>query len=469
MAEELNLVVFPTRTSLGKELAHEVKKLAEEKYGFRVLVLEHATPQQLLYAYANADAVVLDATLEDDAEKHNYRFVAPSSLLERVLIVSRSYVPLNFKGAIEGGTAKYSDPQTPLGQKTNQSILGWLDGELQKISQKPPKHNFFQKILPWQIRFFIEGWQPVINPRYQPPEEKNQIFISYRSRHHANVIKLAQRLREQEKYQNTFIFYFDPGELVYEDELLSPLRRWQLLSIIQDYIIASREVWIYWTEDYINSWWTRGEVLSTLYFTSQNNLPNKLKIYDPRKDKDTVYPIDMRYLPKLSENHKARMTRYQTNSHPNMMAPEVLDRNKFVSEQMWSSIPAVKSLFMLDEPAFSSEFWDYYIIPCGSEKKLPTDRRTVPAIAQFYEELQSIDIDDFLKFFREGELIVSLEQLKRAAHGLETLTCPNSSMPLTISEQKPRFLWVIQLFADQQDGSVGRLKELPVYRLMNRI
>ncbi|ELR98394.1 toll/interleukin-1 receptor domain-containing protein [Gloeocapsa sp. PCC 73106] len=472
MEEKLNLVVFPTRTPLGQELAQAVKKQAEEKYGFHVFVHEYDPSHQFIYAQqfisacANADAIVLDATMEDAAEKHNYRFVPPCSLLERLLIVSRSYVPLNFKGAIEGGAAKYSDPYTPLGQKTNQSILDWLDGELQKISKNPRKYNFFQKIIPWYIRFTVEQWRKVgqSEPLYR---KKNQVFISYRSRHHARVIELAQRLKNEEKYRDTFIFYLDPGELVYEDELLSPLRRWQLLSMIQDHIIASREVWLYLTEDYLDSWWTKGEVLSTLRFTSQGDLPDKLKIYDPRMD--VVYPIDLQHLPKLSEDHIKRMNLYQTNSHPDMMAPEVLDRNQLVEEEIWSRIPAIRRLFMLDEPAFSSEFWDYYIVPCGLEKKRPTNHRTVPDIPQFYEDLKSIDINDFLKFFREGDLIVSLEQLQRAARGTETLTCPNSSTLLIISEQKPRYIWVPQPFTAKKDGFVGRLKELPVFRLINRI
>ncbi len=471
MTEELILAIFPTRTHLGQKLASEVKGFAEAKYGFRAFIIEYNSLHSSNYSWefiracADADAIVLDMTLEETSKDNNYRIIPPFYSHERVLIVSRSYVPINLKGCLEGGTAKYSDSYTPLGQKTNQSILDWLDGELEKISKNPRKFNFFQKILPWYFRFGTENWGK-LKQKESLYRKKNQIFVSYRSRHHSQVIELVRHLKNEDKYRDTFIFYFDPGELVYEDELLSPLRRWQLLSMIQDQIIASREVWLYLTEDYLDSWWTKGEVLSTLRFTSQNDLSDKLKIYDPQTD--VVHPIDTKNLPQLSETHVKRMNRYQTNSHPGMMAPEVLDRNQLVEEGVLSGIPAIRKLFMLDEPAFSSEFWDYYIIPCGFQKrKLQTKHGTVSAIDQFYEELKDIDIDDFLKLFREGELIVSLEQLKKAAEGIETLKCPDDLKPLAILEQRPRYLWVMQLFSNQQDGSLGRLRAFPVFRLIH--
>lgn len=466
MKQELNLVMFPTRSPLGLELAQEVRKLAEEKYHFHVYILENFSVEQFLYSCANADAVVLDATLEDDPKEHNYEFLAPN-LLERLLVVSRTYTPINFIGVIGGGTAKYSDPNTPLGQKTNQSILEWLDEQLEKTSSNPRNRNLLQLITPWWIRFLAEPWVSAIKSKSS--REKNQIFISYRSKYHANVLDLAQHLKNEKNYEETFIFYFDPGELVYEDELLSPLRRWQLLSLIQDHIIESREVWIFWTEDYLSSWWTQGEILSTIYFTSPNDLPHKLKVYDPRTN--TVHPMNPQYLPKLSEEQKARMTRYQTNSHPQMVGPEVLDRNQSVEQSPLSRIPAVRKLFLLDEPALSPDFWDYIVVPCKFEGKSLSQSESALDITQLYNEIENIDVDDFLKFYREGELIVSLEQLRKAAREMETLKCSRSSIPLMIKEQKPRYLWVIRIYEDEDEraGRVGKLKELPVYRLINRV
>lgn len=62
----------------------------------------------------NCDVVILDATIEDDLEQSNYSFATPLNV-ERLLVVGRSYTPINFRGILEGGTAKYSDPETERG------------------------------------------------------------------------------------------------------------------------------------------------------------------------------------------------------------------------------------------------------------------------------------------------------------------------------------------------------------------
>ena len=101
MAEELTLAIFPTRTHLGQELAYEMKRLAEEKYGFCVFIIEYNPSYSFNYSWqfiracADADAVILDMTLEETSEDSNYSIIPPFYAQERVLVVSRSYVPLN--------------------------------------------------------------------------------------------------------------------------------------------------------------------------------------------------------------------------------------------------------------------------------------------------------------------------------------------------------------------------------------
>lgn len=456
-----SLILFPTRTPLGQELARDIKLCAEQKYGFSVTIHNTSTAWHFYKACERSDAVVLDATLEERPEDHNYAFATPLNV-EHLLIVARSYVPLNFRGIVEGGTARYSDPITPLGQKSNAAILEWLDKELQRLCSHPVKKNLFLKLLPPPIRMFHNQQQSISRKR-QRLKEEGRIFISYRSAHHEHVTAFASRLRHGdygEHYKKAFIFFFEPGELVFEDELLSPLRRWQLLSIIQDYIIAAREVWIFKTQDYLNSWWTRGEVLSTLYFTDERNLPEKLKMYNP--DTDELFPIETHALPKLTAAQRKRMARNQVNSHPDMMAPETLDRNQLV--EPLANLSAVRRLFMLDDPVFSREFWEYYIVPCKSGHCSPPKSQLERDRAQFQRALAEIDVDDFLSLTHKEDLVVTAQQLERAAQGEEPLVCSRCHQQIIVSAEKPRYLWIPQPHVASRGGNWGRLEELPVYR-----
>lgn len=462
MKKKYTLHIFPTRSLLGQELASEVKDMAEVKYGFNVTVNNNATPWQFIKICGESDVVILDATLEADADQHNYSFATPTNT-DNLLIVARSYVPLNFQGIREGGTAKYSDTDTPIGQKTNKSIISWLETELNDLCNQHKSKSIFANLIPSPIYLLIEQKRAISN-KQDRLKAQNLIFISYRSTNYHQVKGFVNKARSGSygnKYKNAFMFFFDPGELVFEDELLSPLRRWQLLSIIQDYIIAASEVIIFGSNNYFYSWWTLGEVLSVIEFTNKANIENKLKFFDPLTD--SVNVVETSFLPLISKAQKNRMARFQVNSHPGMMAPEVLDRNTLLEPV--SDVSVIKKIFMLDDPVFSKEFWEYYVVPCKSKKCSPVVGVTYKQnLSRFHNDLRNIDIDNFLKMWHEGELIVTLEELARSAQGIDNLICSKCQTPINISEEKPRYLWVPQLFTANQENIWGRLEQLPVYR-----
>jgi hypothetical protein len=445
----MKLTIFPTRNRLGQELARSVKQRAEGELGFAVEVLDQAGPWDFFTACADSDAVVLDATLEPAEEDRNYSFASPFSI-DKLLVVARSHVPLNFGGIHPGGTAKYSDPEGPEGQKTNAKILEWLVPHLREIAQRPRGlGDAVSRFLPSTVRFAVNMGQTFLKPR--PRRAEGKVFISYRSQYHSAVAGLASRPAGRGD-----LFFFDPGEIVYEDEIMTPLRRWQILSMIQDDLIAAKEVWIYRTEDYLDSWWTSGELLSTLEFTKPESLQGKLRLYDPADQ--SVHTLEAGWLPRLTEQHKKKMARYQANSHPDMMAPESRHRGEQVPDIAW-----VRKLFLADDPVFSREFWEYHLIPCTSRK--PTEPSSPhESLRDFGLRLSRVDIDSFLKLAQEDDFIVPQDQLQRAAAGEESLTCPACGQPIRLSREKPRYLWSPQPDAAQTGGPWGRLVELPVYR-----
>jgi hypothetical protein len=449
------LTIFPTRTPLGQELAKEVQQMAEAELGFDTYLLENATPGIFYLACIESDAVVLDATIEPDPANHNYSFASTFNL-DRLLVVARSYVPLNFGGIRQGGAAKYSDPAGPQGRKTNHEIIEWLRPELREFSRHP--RGFLNRIIPRPIRFFADQFSS-ISRKKSDREAKGRAFVSYRSRYHSSVVSLAHQSRHPQAEGNdeTFLFFFAPGELVYEDELMTPLRRWQILSMIQDQLIAAKEVWIYKTENYLDSWWTIGEVLSTLEFTPSDDLKGKLRIYDP--DSSRVHTFAESWLPNLTEAHKKRMARYQANSHPDMIAPESRGRSEQVPD-----IPAIRKLFLADDPVFSSTFWEYYLVPCNARDLSKSGSPEKIGLTEFGHRLRHVDIESFLKLSNESDLISSPGQLDQVVEGVEVLSCKTCRQRIRVSKEKPRYLWAPQPDAALRGGAWGKLVELPVYR-----
>lgn len=79
---------------------------------------------------------------------------------------------------------------------------------------------------------------------------------------------------------------------MFSSELNTKQRAWQLLSIIdREYISHCDELWIYGSDDYLDSWWTLGELIIYSYLiyrnidNRSNESPRKLMFYNPRTDK----------------------------------------------------------------------------------------------------------------------------------------------------------------------------------------
>jgi hypothetical protein len=97
---------------------------------------------------------------------------------------------------------------------------------------------------------------------------------------------------------------------VYENELLTEHRRWQVLEQISSgWIRNCEEFWVYGSPDHFNSWWTLGEFVSFLVL----NKRGRLKIYDPEHDavtdlrRDEAPELELRFV-----NHLVHRFMFQT-------------------------------------------------------------------------------------------------------------------------------------------------------------
>lgn len=247
------------------------------------------------------DLVIFDASIEgDNHEINNYRLAnALQSPLEHVLVVSRTYLPLNIYTYKTGGFPLYKQQSL-----SNESILKWLESELSRIDF----HTLRERS--------TKGINNVVNYLKASKAEHDSIratetsvFISFRtkyaqleenSEYKYSVSELARRIETGCYGEPRTVKYLDNGSLVYNTELLTQWKAWQLLCIIdKEYISYCDEMWIYASDDYLNSWWTMGEQILFSYLVYQKIdkrpspcAPKKLMAYYPKEDRvEEIKPV----------------------------------------------------------------------------------------------------------------------------------------------------------------------------------
>lgn len=240
------------------------------------------------------DLVIFDASIEgDDHEINNYRLAnALQSPLEHVLVVSRTYLPLNIYTYKTGGFPSYKQRSL-----SNESILRWLENELSRID-----FHLLRDRNTKGIKNVVNYLKASKTERDSIRAAETSIFISFRtkyaqkednSEYKYSVSELAKRIEAGCYGKPRTVKYLDNGSLIFNTELLTHWKAWQLLCIIdKEYISYCDEMWIYASDDYLNSWWTMGEQILFSYLVHQNIdkrpspcAPKKLIVYYPKEDR----------------------------------------------------------------------------------------------------------------------------------------------------------------------------------------
>lgn len=155
---------------------------------------------------------------------------------------------------------------------------------------------------------------------------KRSVMISYRNKYADEVKALKER---KEKEEDIEVKALPPGSLCGDYEAHTPMRRWMLVGLLEDHIRTVNEVWVYLTEDYIDSWWTLAEIIMTMNLNYERKEGKKIKIcvYDPnRNDFLPENEIPSYLIPQISESHHKRLARYLSNTRPDTMGPEMLQQ-----------------------------------------------------------------------------------------------------------------------------------------------
>ena len=187
---------------------------------------------------------------------------------------------------------------------------------------------------------------------------KRKVFISYRSDY---IEKLNALIKNYESEYEFIIL--KPGTIAYEKEILTRLRRWQLMSILDRYIERVDEFWVYDTQDYTDSWWTQGELITLAYRKYAASYCPEIKTFNPNK----IKPLSSGYakMPELTENQVKQIARLYSNSDPLTMGPESTRHIKIMRKI--ADIPIIGRAFywMIEKTARSQSVKD------GIKKYMP--------------------------------------------------------------------------------------------------
>jgi hypothetical protein len=339
MQNPLTLTIFPAPTLLGQRLAESIKMLGTS-IGFHVNIAKEFNQIEFLKSCLCNSVVVMDASIEEHI--NNVYQIATIPTFDHLLVVSRTYLPLNFIPVRLGGAPPYPYPHVNLsnGQRiagfetfiwNSEEILNWLQIQLNDIQQSPLSYRLTPEEFSALSITNISSLHKVLDDSISGRKiikntDAAKIFISYRGKYYQEVKKLAGSIENGDFHQGTkkSVRLFFPGELALEREILSEGRRWMVLNLLDDELRDCEELWVYQTDDYLNSWWTLGEIVVAAC------IGKPIKVYC--RQNNSVMEDEGSYSIKLTNPQIEKLALIRSNTHPNSMA---LDTNQMLRYQRW--------------------------------------------------------------------------------------------------------------------------------------
>ena len=398
--------IFPTMSRDGLELLDALLPITRA-FGLKPNVVRSPTQSQVTQACARDDVVLIDATVEPDGS-HNYAaMTAQPMAMDHVLVMSRTYLPLNFYGLREGGAPSY-----PL-RYTNSQLVSWLESELKDLLSSPAR-AWWKKSLLGSV---ATTWSD-INKAASRAQDRYQIFISFRNSDFAKVAELKERLESGEFHAGRpqGVRLFEPGALTFQDEVLSAFQRWHIVSIVEERLRTCREMWVYEGSQFYNSWWTRGEIVLLSYYQALNGRRPTLQIFKPDQN-GRVISEPPAVVPEITHEQKRAMDRLFSNTGRHAGA-ETARKTRELAE-----LPVLRNYKFFNDPVFSLSFL-----------REPLLEEQVSGANGLKKE---IDVDEFLAMNEPPLRPVPKEILNEAERNGSAVT---GEYEISI-EPNPRFIW----------------------------
>lgn len=349
MENKITVSYFKCDTRQGSELFRRTKNMLEamEIQGRRVeVLLRKNDPFVATEAYLCDDVVIFDGSLEDEDENcagQQYdAMIEPMKTAKHVLIVSRSQIPFNVFGIRKGGYPRYIRTGVTEYRETfyNGEILEWINGLFTReginlFNSRKLDRTYYQD-LPGQEKNKVLNAK--IKENVDEAREENEdgayIFVSYLSRYSRyfpgkkagndeyTVEDLIQYISGSENIPTEKIGYFPPGNL--SRELMTLQRRWEIVSVTDDFLRQCRQFWILAAPGYSTSWWTLSERVALAYLLANEpeRCPDiyvaKFDEYNHsfRVEKYLDEEAKKKFLPRLGDDMVKELARYFINSRP---------------------------------------------------------------------------------------------------------------------------------------------------------
>ena len=323
-----------------------------------------------LLALFRDDVVIVDCTIPDDMTEPTVYpiLVAQVNMLDHVLVVSENDLPLNIKPL----RVPYVANSKSIYGKTQQKLSEWLEGNLTDIlHDRQKEENPSERIMVESVQDLlnhksdmerIQEYSSNCEKRRIKSNIKKNILVSYRSQYYCkdyngNETPLRNRIHPNNYKEEYDLHIFEPQSLCSGDEVLTPMRRWMLVGLLDDRIRLMDEVWIYHTPDYFDSWWTIAELVAVGYFNATTGKDNPIivRVYNPSLDIliDIDLEKELNINMNLEVNNKKvyveRMARLLANTRPDIMAPEAREdiiRMKFLAELLQNSPKIIRNIIL---------------------------------------------------------------------------------------------------------------------------
>ena len=452
------------------------------------------------------DVVVFDASVEDE-KGSNYKATQMwPCTMDHFLVVSRTRLPLNFLPFHDGGTPETSEviAVAPYALP-NERLVQWIERQVERMGERLPR-------LPeermgsepsgfWKNREqFIRLTERIIEASLarRRASAGRAVFISYLSRYSAHSRKpatvggrhvedLVRYIRSVHESVLPDIAYFPPGSL--SNEFMTEHRRWQILAMIDARLRRSTEVWIFETDDYYDSWWTRAELASLAYLRHFGDLRYQKAfpqvVLCRVQNGDFVHrsaPPD--FIQHLTDPVARAFGRYLSNSDPLTMGLESVKNMKRLRglprSMQWLTYKSLEWMIkilmpdsslleqdsqdkarrlsmnferfreMLNSPVFGDKFWIDRIVAC-------------PTCSRSNNSKESFDVERFMSHGEPGLKRVSPIRMA-AILGSGNWQCEECGHRFTIvEEERPQFRWwPARLGRPTGPGGVY-VERLPVY------
>lgn len=436
---DFSIKVFPALNDAGEALYEEHIRPLCKRLGVK---LTRAQPKEYRQrslshgALPPGNHILWDGSVETGHVFHAIDEWAKTS--RRHVIVSRTPLPRNV-------LTHYQCAPMHGHSFTNEELGEWLGRQLNSILHDHYSSAAYQ--------------HPRLAHHYWMRENPADAFLSFRGTHEAIASDWAVRFHAA---QGRSVRMVPKNEYAYPTECVTQQQMWEGVARLMHEMRASKQILIFYSSDYFDSFWTASELFTMLWMlgrdrrTGRSMLDSRQLFWvrDPHHTDLQPFPYGMIELgiPTTASDTMDRFVGLINNCDPFTSAPETRIPPRGPTKVLaW----LLRGRFGYFDPEFLSDsFWETVRVPCPQCRPHQRSPRDVN-----WERHLALP-DDTYTIDYYGYFPVQASDLARGA-----LTCPNGHGPLRlVNRRPPRTLWVpIQSTEKDKDRPV--IQQTPLWEV----